>query len=69
MSIIITEEDLCEKYAKKIAKNYQFSILPYKFGQSGKDWDHKNDSKYDICPYNYNTRTGFRVHKNIWGRR
>ena len=69
MSIIITEEDLCKKYAKKLAKNGQFSSLPYKFGQSGKDWDHKNDSKYHICPYNSNTRPGLRVHKNIWGRR
>ena len=69
MSIIITEEDLCKKYAKKLAKNGQFSSLPYKFGQSGKDWDHKNDSKYHICPYNSNTRPGFRVHQKIWGSR
>ena len=69
MSIIITEEDLCKKYAKKIAKNCQFSSLPYKYGPAVNDANNKNDSKPHICPYNYNTRTGFRDHKKIWGPR
>ena len=67
MSIIITDEDLCKKHAKKFVKNCQFSSLPSKCFQSGKDPNTKNDSKHNICAYNYNTRTGFRVHKNILG--
>ena len=69
MSIIITEEDLCKKHAKKCAKFCQFSSLPSKCFQSGKDSNPKNDSKPHICAYNYNTRTGFRDHKKIWGSR
>ena len=69
MSIIITEEDLCKKHAKKCVKICQFSSLPSKCFQSGKDPNTKNDSKPHICAYNYNTRTGFRVRKNIWGSR
>ena len=69
MSIIITEEDLCKKHAKKCAKICQFSSLPSKCFQAANDPNSKNDSKPHISPYNYNTCTGFRVHKNIWGRR
>ena len=69
MSIIITEEDLCKKHAKKCAKIYQFSSLPSKWIQAVNDPNIKNDSKPHICAYNYNTRTGFRVHKKTWGPR
>ena len=69
MSIIITEEDLCKKHAKKCAKIYQFSSLPSKWIQAVNDPNTKNDCKPHICAYNYNTRTGFRDHKKIWGPR
>ena len=69
MSIIITEEDLCKKHAKKCAKICQFSSLPSKWFQAANDPNTKIDSKPHICAYNYNTRTGFRVRKNIWGSR
>ena len=69
MSIIITEEDLCKKHAKKCAKIYQFSSLPSKWIQAVNDPNIKNDSKPHICAYNYNTRTGFRDHKKTWGPR
>ena len=69
MSIIITEEDLCKKHAKKCAKICQFSSLPSKCFQAANDPNTKNDSKPHICAYNYNTRTGFRVHKKTWGPR
>ena len=69
MSIIITEEDLCKKHAKKCAKICQFSSFPSKWFQAVNDPNTKIDSKPHICAYNYNTRTGFRVHKNIWGSR
>ena len=69
MSIIITEEDLCKKHAKKCAKICQFSSLPSKCFQAVNDPNTKNDSKPHICAYNYNTRTGFRVHKKTWGPR
>ena len=67
MSIIITEEDLCKKHAKKFAKICQFSSLPSKWIQAVNDPDIKNDFKPHICAYNYNTHTGFRDHKKIWG--
>ena len=63
MSIIITEEDLCKKHAKKCAKICQFSSLPSKCFQAVNDPNTKIDSKPHICAYNYNTRTGFRDHK------
>ena len=66
MSIIITEEDLCEKYAKKLAKNGQFSSLPYKYGPAANDANNKNDSKYHYYAYNYNTCTGFRDQNKIF---
>ena len=66
MSIIITEEDLCKKYAKKLAKNCQFSSLPHKYGPAVNDGNNKNDSKYHYYAYNYNTRTGFRDHNKIF---
>ena len=69
MSIIITEEDLCKKHAKKCAKICQFSSLPSKCFQAANDPNTKNDSKSHISAYNYNTRTGFRDHKKIWGSR
>ena len=69
MSIIITEEDLCKKHAKKFAKFCQFSSLPSKCFQAANDPNTKNDSKSHISAYNYNTRTWFRVHKKIWGSR
>ena len=69
MSIIITEEDLCKKHAKKCAKICQFSSLPSKCFQAANDPNTKNDSKPHICAYNYNTRTGFRDHKKTWGPR
>ena len=69
MSIIITEEDLCKKHAKKCAKFCQFSSLPSKCFQAANDPNTKNDSKPHISAYNYNTRTGFRDHKKIWGSR
>ena len=69
MSIIITEEDLCKKHAKKCAKICQFSSLPSKCFQAANDPNTKNDSKPHICAYNHNTRTGFRVHKKTWGSR
>ena len=69
MSIIITEEDLCKKHAKKCAKICQFSSLPSKCFQAVNDPNTKIDSKPHICAYNYNTRTGFRVHKKTWGSR
>ena len=69
MSIIITEEDLCKKHAKKCAKICQFSSLPSKCFQVANDPNTKIDSKPHICAYNYNTRTGFRAHKKIWGPR
>ena len=69
MSIIITEEDLCKKHAKKCAKICQFSSLPSKCFQAVNDPNTKIDSKPHICAYNYNTRTGFRDHKKIWGSR
>ena len=69
MSIIITEEDLCKKHAKKCAKICQFSSLPSKCFQAANDPNTKNDFKPHICAYNYNTRTGFRVHKKTWGSR
>ena len=69
MSIIITEEDLCKKHAKKCAKICQFSSLPSKCFQAVNDPNTKIDSKPHICAYNYNTRTGFRAHKKIWGPR
>ena len=37
MSIIITEEDLCKKHAKKCAKFCQFSSLPSKCFQAAND--------------------------------
>ena len=46
-----------------------FKFTLQKCFQSGKDSNPKNDSKPHICAYNYNTRTGFRVRKNIWGSR
>ena len=67
MSIIITEEDLCKKHAKKCAKICQFSSLPSKCFQAVNDPNTKIDSKPHICAYNYNTRTGFRDHKKTWG--
>ena len=69
MSIIITEEDLCKKHAKKCAKICQFSSLPSKWFQAVNDPNTKIDSKPHICAYNYNTRTGFRDHKKTWGPR
>ena len=69
MSIIITEEDLCKKHAKKCAKFCQFSSLPSKCFQAANDPNTKNDSKPHISAYNYNTRTGFRAHKKILGSR
>ena len=69
MSIIITEEDLCKKHAKKCAKICQFSSLPSKCFQAVNDPNTKIDSKPHICAYNYNTRTGFRDHKKTWGPR
>ena len=69
MSIIITEEDLCKKHAKKCAKICQFSSLPSKCFQAVNDPNTKNDFKPHICAYNYNTRTGFRDHKKTWGSR
>ena len=69
MSIIITEEDLCKKHAKKCAKIYQFSSLPSKCFQAVNDPNTKIDSKPHICAYNYNTHTGFRDHKKTWGPR
>ena len=66
MSIIITEEDLCKKYAKKFAKNGKFSSLPHKYGPAVNDGNNKNDSKYHYYAYNYNTRTVFRVHNKIF---
>ena len=69
MSIIITEEDLCKKLAKKCAKICQFSSLPSKCFQAVNDPNTENDSKPHICAYNYNTRTGFRDHKKTWGPR
>ena len=71
MSIIITEDDLCknsEQTSEKSAAVCRYSILPQICGQSANDRNHKYDSKYHISAYNYNTRTGFRAHKNIWGR-
>ena len=38
-----------------------------KYGQSRNDGNQKNDSKYHISAYNYNTRMEFRAHKNILG--
>ena len=69
MSIIITEEALCKKHAKKCAKICQFSSLPSKCFQAANDPNTKNDSKPNISAYNYNTRTGFRDHKKTWGPR
>ena len=69
MSIIITEEDLCKKLAKKCAKICQFSSLPSKCFQAMNDPNTENDSKPHICAYNCNRRTGFRDHKKIWGSR
>ena len=69
MSIIITEEDLCKKHAKKCGKICQFSSLPSKWFQAANDPNTKIDSKPHICAYNYNTRTGFRDHKKTWGPR
>ena len=69
MSIIITEEDLCKKHAKKCAKICQFSSLPSKCLQAANDPNTKIDSKPHICAYNYNTRTGFQDHKKTWGPR
>ena len=69
MSIIITEEDLCKKHAKKCAKFCQFSSLPSKRFQAANDPNTKNDSKPHISAYNYNTRMGFRDHKKILGSR
>ena len=66
MSIIITEEDLCKKHAKKCAKICQFSSLLSKCFQAANDPNTKNDSKPHICAYNYNTRTGFHLRKKIW---
>ena len=66
MSIIITEEDLCKKHAKKCAKICQFSSLPSKCFQAVNDPNTKNDSKPHISAYNYNTRMGFREHKKIY---
>ena len=68
MSIIITEEDLCKKHAKKCAKICQFSSLPSKWFQAANDPNTKIDSKPHICAYNYNTRTGFRAHKKYGGQ-
>ena len=68
MSIIITEEDLCKKHAKKFAKICQFSSLPLKCFQAVNDPNTKNDFKPHICAYNYNTRTGFRAHKKYGGQ-
>ena len=68
MSIIITEEDLCKKHAKKCVKICQFSSLPSKWFPSANDPNNKNDSKPHICAYNYNTRTGFRDHKKHGGQ-
>ena len=69
MSIIITEEDLCKKHAKKCAKICQFSSLPSKCFQAVNDPNTKNDFKPHISAYSYNTRTGFRDHKKILGSR
>ena len=67
--IIITEEDLCKKHAKKCAKICQFSSLPSKCFQAVNDPNTENDSRPHICAYNYNTRTGFQDHKKIRGSR
>ena len=69
MCIIVTEEDLFKKYAKKVPFFCPFSNLPQKCCPAAVQGTFKNDSKYHICPYNYNTRPGFRVHKKIWGSR
>ena len=67
MSIIITEEDLCKKHAKKCAEICKFSSLPLKCFQAANDPNTKNDSKPHISAYNYNTRTGFRLRKKNMG--
>ena len=69
ISIIITEEDLCQKHDKKLAKICQFSSLPSKCVPAVNDPNTKNYSKPHIHAYNYNTHTGFRVHKKTWGPR
>ena len=69
MCIIVTEEDLFKKHAKKGAFFCPFSILPHKCCPAVVQGTFKNDSKYHICPYNCNTRPGFRVEKKIWGSR
>ena len=67
MCIILTEEDLFKKHAKKVPFFCPFSNLPQKCCPAAVQGTFKNDSKYHICPYNSNTRPGFRVHKKIWG--
>ena len=57
-----------EQTSEKSAAICPYSILPQICGQSANDRDHKYDSKYHISAYDYNTRTGFRAHKNIWRR-
>ena len=69
MCIIVTEEDLFKKHAKKVQFFCPFSNLPQKCCPAAVQGTFKNDSKYHICPYNSNTRPGFRVHKKIWGSR
>ena len=69
MCIILTEEDLFKKHAKKVPFFCPFSNLPQKCCPAAVQGTFKNDSKYHICPYNSNTRPGFRVHKKIWGSR
>ena len=69
MCIIVTEEDLFKKHAKKVPFFCPFSNLPQKCCPAAVQGTFKNDSKYHICPYNCNTRPEFRVQKKIWGSR
>ena len=69
MCIIVTEEDLCKKHVTKSALFCQYAFLPQKCCPAAVKGTFSNDSKYHICPYNCNTRTGFWVDKKIWGSR
>ena len=68
MSIIITEEDLCKKHAKKCAKICQFSSLPSKCYQAANDPNTKNDSKPHISAYIITHARGFETIKKYGGQ-
>ena len=67
MSIIVTEEDLCKKHVTKCALFCQYAILPPKQCPAAVQDTLQTKPKHHICAYNSNTRTGFHLHKKIWG--